>query len=152
MTIHELQEAPKLMKRSRAKIWIRTAILAVFGTLFGLTLFHDMEAGIYPWMVGLATFLVCLPIGFWMRRLVPMQTHAASRQVTLSFDKIYFILIWVLVIGKAIFSYLVHIPVPADVLMCVILGLMTGRLSGICLRVHSLKVENGFLPDRGTAA
>jgi hypothetical protein len=152
MTKIESQETPKLMKRSRAKIWIRTVILTVFGTLFGLTLFHDMETGIYPWAVGLAILVVCLPIGFWMRRLVPMQTHAASRQVTFSFDKIYFILIWVLVIGKAIFSYVVHMAFPADVLMCVILGLMSGRLSGICLRVRSLKIQNGFLPDRGKAA
>jgi len=144
MTTNELQ-APQFMKRSRAKIWVRTAILAVFGTLFGLTLFHDIEAGIYPWYAGLAVFAACAAVGFWMRKLVPMQAHAASRQVTLSFDRVYFILIWALVIGKAIFSYVVHIPVPADVLMCVILGLMAGRLSGICLRVHDLKVKNGFV-------
>ena len=145
MTTNETQETPKFMKRSRAKIWVRTVILTVFGTLFGLTLFRDMADGIYPWYAGLVVFAACVPVGFWMRKLVPMQVHTGVKAVTFSFDKIYFILIWVLVIGKAIFSYVVHIPVPADVLMCVILGLMSGRLSGICLRVHDLKLKNGFV-------
>ena len=140
-----MKETPKFMKRSRAKIWIRTALLFIFGTLFGISLFKDIISGTIHWMTGLAIFLVCLPVGFWMRNIVPMQVHAASRQITLSFDKIYFILIWLLVIAKAIFSYVVHIFAPADVLMCIILGLMSGRLSGICLRVHSLKLEHGFL-------
>jgi hypothetical protein len=151
MTVIQSLEAPKVMKRSRAKIWVRTAILVVFGTLFGVTLIKDMVAGIFPWVMGLAVFLACLPVGFWMRNLVPMQAHIVSRQVTFSFDKIYFILIWLLVIAKAIFSYVVHFSVPADVLMCIILGLMTGRLSGICLRVHSLKVRYGFLEKEAVA-
>jgi hypothetical protein len=145
MTVVEAQSIPAWTKRSKAKIWIRTVILTVFGTLFGINLIKDMTSGVFPWAAGLAIFLACLPIGFWMRSLVPMQVHLSARQVTFSFDKIYFILIWVLVIGKAIFSYIVHIPAPADVLMCVILGLMAGRLSGICLRVRSLKVRHGFL-------
>jgi len=32
----------------------------------------------------------------------------------------------------------------ADVLMCMILGLMMGRLSGICLRVRDLKVQHNL--------
>jgi hypothetical protein len=144
-------DTPKFMKRSKAKIWIRTVILAVFGTLFGLNLFRDMQSGIFPPLVGVGLLLVFLPIGFWMRKLVPMQVHVAARQITFSFDKIYFILIWVLVIGKAISSYLLHYPVPADILMCIILGLMSGRLSGICLRVHRLKMENGFIPALNSA-
>jgi hypothetical protein len=144
MSEQAMQAIPKFMKRSKAKIWIRTVILAVFGTLFGLNLIGDMQAGIFSPLLGMGLIFACLPVGFWMRKLVPMQVHLAFRQITFSFDKIYFILIWVLVIGKAISSYLLHYPVPADILMCIILGLMTGRLSGICLRVHRLKVEHGF--------
>jgi len=32
----------------------------------------------------------------------------------------------------------------ADVLMCVILGLMMGRLTGICLRVRDLKLQHNL--------
>ena len=134
-----------VMKTSRAKIWIRTAILAVFGTLFGIYLFRDISAGEFQWYWALAVFAVLLPVGYWMRRLVPMQVHLSEKQVTLSFDKIYFILIWVLVIGKAITGQVFHLVAPSDALMCIILGLMFGRLSGICLRVRSLKVQNGFV-------
>jgi hypothetical protein len=145
MIVIQSHEPPKFINRSQAKIWIRTIILAVFGTMFGISLFRDMLGGVIPWLVVLAVIVVCLPLGFWMRRLVPMKVHSDTRFITLSFDKIYFILIWLLVIAKAIFSYVLHLPIPADVFMCIILGLMSGRLSGICLRVHRLKQENGFL-------
>jgi hypothetical protein len=127
------------MKRSRAKIWIRTGILVVFGVLFGLALYHDTTSGVFRWSWALIVFLLCLPVGFWMRRLVPMQAHPASRHVTLSFDRIYFGLIVILVIIKAVAGSVLGITILADVVMCVILGLMVGRLSGICLRVRDLR-------------
>lgn len=132
---------PPLLKRSRAKIWIRTGILAVFATLFGLALRHDIIAGAFYWLWALMIFAVCLPVGFGMRKLVPMQFHPTSHLVTLSFDKIYFTLIWILVIAKALASRVFGVTILADVVMCTILGLMSGRLSGICLRVHSLKLS-----------
>ena len=79
-----------------------------------------------------------------MSRLVPMQVHAAARRITMSFDRVYFALIWLLVIAKLVVGRVPGLGVWADVLMCVILGLMIGRLSGICLRVRSLKVQHGF--------
>ena len=133
------------MKRSRAKIWIRTALLAVFGTLFGMYLYRDINGGAFQWYWAVAIFIALLPIGFWMRNIVPMQVHPESKSVTLSFDKIYFILIWVLVIAKALTGQVFHLIAPSDILMCIILGLMSGRLSGICLRVRRLKVQNGFV-------
>lgn len=151
MAIMQNCEPPKFMKRSKAKIWIRTIILAVFGTMFGITLFRDISHGVIPWLEVLGVIVACLPLGFWMRKLVPMDIHSSSGFITLSFDRVYFILIWLLVIAKAACSYWLHYPVPADIFMCIILGLMTGRLSGICLRVHSLKVEHGFL-DRKVPA
>jgi hypothetical protein len=35
--------------------------------------------------------------------------------------------------------------------MCTILGLMAGRLSGICLRVRDLKLRHGFLEKQAAA-
>jgi hypothetical protein len=139
---------PPLMTQSRAKIWIRTGILAVFATLFGLKLYTDIVSGMFHALWALMALLLCLPIGFWLRKLVPMQVHPASRHVTLSFDRVYFTLIVILVMvkvvaGKTIFST----TNVADVVMCMILGLMAGRLSGICIRVHNLK-QSGFEVNR----
>lgn len=144
MNSHAHESTPRMTSRSRVKIWIRTVLLGIFGGIFGVSLVRDIHAGVYPLALGMAVLAACLPIGFWMRRLVPMRVHLPSRSVVLSFDKIYFILIWVLVIGKGIFSYLVHWSLPADIIMCIILGLMAGRLSGICLRVRGLKVRHGL--------
>ena len=144
MIVTELQAAPPAMSRSRAKLWIRTGILAVFGTLFSVSLVRDMALGMFHWSWALAAFIACLPIGFWMRRLVPMQVHVNSQQVTLSFDRVYFALILTLVIAKAVTGKVPGLAIWADVLMCVILGLMMGRLSGICLRVRDLKVQHNW--------
>jgi MFS family permease len=134
-------DPPPLLKRSRTKLWIRTAILAVFGTLFGLILYHDITSGMFRWQWALIAFVPCLPVGFWMRRLVPMQVYPASRHVTLSFDRVYFALIVLLVIIKAVAGNMFGFTIMADVVMCIILGLMIGRLSGICLRVHDLRPD-----------
>ena len=139
MTVSHAQTIPSLMKQSRTKLWIRTGILAVFGTLFGLTLYHDIGGGSFQWLWAGIVFVLCLPIGFWMSKLVPMQIHPASRHITLSFDRIYFALIVVLVIVKAVAGNLLSVAMVADIAMCIILGLMIGRLSGVCLRVHDLK-------------
>ena len=127
------------MQRSRAKIWIRTGILAVFGVLFGLTIHQDILAGVFNWVWALTVFLLCLPVGFWMRKFVPMQVHPASRHVTLSFDRVYFIPIVLLVIVKAVVGNILSVTIIADFTMCMILGLMIGRLGGIGLRVRNFK-------------
>jgi len=133
------------MKRSRAKIWIRTGILAVFGTLFALALYRDMASGRFHWSWALMVFLPCLAIGFWMSRLVPMQVHPASQHVTFSFDFVYFALILFLVVAKAITGRVPGMVIWADIIMCAILGVMTGRLSGICLRVRHLKSRHDLV-------
>jgi hypothetical protein len=148
MTIATAELAPSFRKRSRAKIWLRTGILAVFATIFGISLYRDVAAGRFMWLVGLGVFLVCLPIGFEMRKIVPMQVHLGPQAITMSFDKIYFALILILVIGKAVAGKLLHQVMWSDVLICAILGLMMGRLSGICLRVRGLKREHGFLAHK----
>lgn len=137
------------MKRSRAKLWIRAGILAVFGTLFGYLLYRDVAGGVYHWAWALAVFLPFLAVGFFMRTLVPMQVHPASQHITMSFDRIYFAVILLLVIVKAVAGRAPGLGVWADVAMCVILGLMIGRLSGICLRVRDLKIRHNFIPPEG---
>jgi hypothetical protein len=127
------------MKRSRAKIWIRTGILVVVGTIFGLTVYPDIVSGAFHWLWALMVFLLCLPVGFWMRKFVPMQFHPASRYVTLSFDRIYFVAIVLLVIIRAVAGNITGITILADLTMCMMLGLMIGRLGGIGIRVRGLK-------------
>lgn len=80
----------------------------------------------------------------WMSRLVPMQAYSAEI-VTLSFDRIYFMLIWLLVIAKFILGRIPGMNLAADVIMCTILGVMSGRLGGIGLRVRGLKKEQAGL-------
>lgn len=132
------------MKQSQAKIWIRTGLLAIFGTLFGLQFYGNIAAGYFQWTWAALIFAVCLPIGFLMRNLVPMQVHSNHQVITLTLDKIYFVTIWVLVIAKYVAFYAFQAIPVSDVIMCVILGLMAGRLSGICLRVSQLKLQHGF--------
>ncbi len=145
MNMPSVQKMPPILKQSRAKLWIRTGILAVFGTLFGLALRRDLMSGRFHWQWVLLSFLPCLAIGFWMSRLVSMKAHKTFQCVTLSFDHIYFSLILFLVVAKVIATRVEGMAAWADVIMCAILGLMIGRLSGICLRVRDLKVRNNFI-------
>ena len=145
MVVVDSPKAPPIFKQSRTKLWIRTAILGVFGTLFALALYPDMASGIFPWSWGLMIFSFFLGVGFLMSKLVPMQVHISSQHVTLSFDRIYFTLIVLLVLVKAVTGRIAGLQLWPDIAMCVILGLMIGRLSGICLRVRGLKAEHNFL-------
>ena len=67
------------------------------------------------------------------------------KHITLSFDRLYFALILALVIAKAITGKVSGLGAWSDAIMCAILGIMSGRLSGICLRVRGLKVQHQFL-------
>lgn len=142
------QKRPHVLKQSRAKLWIRTAILIIFGTIFAIALYRDLTSGKFNYYWALSAFLPSLVIGFWMSRWVPMQVHIASKLITFSFDKIYFSLILILVIIKVISERIPEFSFWDDVIMCVILGLMIGRLCGICLRVRKLKVQHNFIPKK----
>jgi hypothetical protein len=144
MTILQSSEKPSFVKQSRAKIWIRTGLLAIFGALFTFQLYESINAGYFQWSWALIVFALFLPVGYTMRRLVPMQVHLEHRVITLTLDKVYFITIWVLVIAKFTAYYAFSAYIISDILMCTILGLMAGRLSGICLRVNHLKAAHGF--------
>ena len=144
MTILQSSEKPSFVKQSRAKIWIRTGLLVIFGTLFTFQLYESISAGYFHWFWALIVFVLFLPVGFAMRNLVPMQVHPEHRVITLSLDKVYFITIWVLVIAKFAGYYAFNAYFVSDLLMCIILGLMAGRLSGICLRISRLKAAHSF--------
>ncbi len=132
------------MKKSRFKIWLRAALLVQFSGIFGFLLFRDISRGYFNWGRVAFTIILFVPVGFLMSRLVPMQVHPTAQVITLSLDKIYLALIWILVIAKVITGQISSLTVVADVIMCVILGLMFGRLGGICIRVRLLKIQHGL--------
>jgi undecaprenyl pyrophosphate phosphatase UppP len=146
LSTDQLQSLREKMKQSRAKIWIRTGLLTIFSVIFGMYLVRDISSGIFRWEWGLAVFVLCFPVGMWMSRLVPMQAQSAEI-VTLSFDRIYFVLIWLLVIAKFILGRIPGMNLAADIIMCSILGIMSGRPGGIGLRVRSLKNEQARLNE-----
>jgi len=135
---------PKMMKRSRAKIWVRTAIFAIFTILFAFALYEDISAGIFSIWAAVVIVIPAVAFGFWMSRFVPMQVHVVHQHITFSFDRIYFVLILTLVIVKVAASKFPGWEVLADAIMVFILGMMFGRIGGIGLRVRGLKDTHDF--------
>ena len=139
-----IPKEPAMMKRSRAKLWVRTGIFIFFAILFSFALYEDISAGIFPLWAGVIIFIPAVAFGFWMSRFVPMQVHLYHQHITFSFDRIYFILILTLVIIKIAASKFPGWEVLADSIMVFILGMMVGRIGGIGLRVRGLKEQHDF--------
>lgn len=139
MAIAEEPQKPHVFRHSRTKILMRIVILIIFVSIFGWSLYHDVRLNIFYWSWALGIWLPFLGVGFWMSKLVPMQVHSFHQIITISFDRAYFGLILILVIIKDLAGDFLRINVMADVIMCIILGLMIGRLCGIYLRVNYLK-------------
>ncbi len=133
------------MKKSRFKIWLRAGLFVIFGSLFTFYFFRDIGDGYFTWGWAALLFVLFIPVGFLLSRIVPMQADLEARAVTLSLDKFYLVLIWVLVIAKLIASRVPWLVTISDVIMCAILGIMFGRLGGIGLRVRQLKTQHGFV-------
>jgi len=133
------------MKKSRFKIWLRAFLFIQFSAIFGVYFFRDISAGYFRWEWVLLIYLLCLPVGFLMSRIVPMRADIESRAVMLSLDRVYLVLIWILVIAKLITGRIPSLVFVADICMAVILGIMSGRLGGIGIRVRRLKIAAGFL-------
>ena len=133
------------MKKSRFKIWLRAFLFVQFSAIFGVYFFRDIAAGYFRWNWVFLIYLLCLPLGFLMSRIVPMQADTEAHAVTMSLDRVYLILIWILVITKLITGQIQTLIFVADICMAVILGIMSGRLGGIGIRVRRLKIEAGFL-------
>ncbi len=144
-----LQSKRGEMKKSRFKIWLRAFLLVQFSFFFSILLYRDIADGYFTWKWVALTILVFIPVGFLMSLLVPMKGNLEVKAVTLSIDKIYLVLIWVLVIAKVLFSYVFDLVTLSDVIMCIIIGIMGGRLGGIGLRVRKLKIENNLLEKQG---
>ena len=134
-----LQSKRGEMKKSRFKIWLRAFLLIQFSFIFSVYFFHDIAAGYFTWEKVALIVLLFIPVGFLMSYIVPMRADLDIRAVTFSLDKVYLFLIWFLVIFKLLASYYYHTAAVADVIMCVILGIMGGRLGGIGIRVRTLK-------------
>lgn len=136
------------MKKSRFKIWLRAGLFFLFGSLFTFYFIRDIAAYHFTWGWVAILFIAFVPIGFLLSRIVPMQIDTEAKAVTLSLDRIYLVLIWVLVIAKLIASHIpAWIPI-SDIIMCAILGIMFGRLGGIGLRVRGLKSQHGFIDHK----
>jgi hypothetical protein len=133
------------MKKSRFKIWLRAFLFIQFSAIFGFYFWRDISAGHFRWEWAALIYLACLPVGFLMSRIVPMRADIESRAVFLSLDRVYLVLIWVLVIAKLIAGQFPTWVFLADICMAVILGIMSGRLGGIGIRVRRLKIAAGFL-------
>jgi len=132
------------MKKSRFKIWLRAVLFVLFSTLFTFYFLRDIANGYFTWIWVVISFAAFIPVGFLLSRIVPMRADLEARAVTLSLDRFYLVLIWVLVIAKLIASHIPSLIAISDAIMCSILGIMFGRLGGIGLRVRSLKRQHGF--------
>ena len=133
------------MKKSRFKIWLRAFLFLQFSAMFSLYFFRDIGNGFFSWKWVAFLFTLFIPVGFLMSLIVPMKADLELRAVTLSLDRIYLFLIWLLVIAKFIIERIPPFTPEADFIMCAIMGIMFGRLGGIGLRVRHLKVQHGFI-------
>ncbi len=133
------------MKKSRFKIWLRAFLFFLFGSLFMFYFVRDIANQHFTWEWVAILFVAFIPVGFLLSRIVPMQVDPEARAVTLSLDRTYLILIWVLVIAKLIASHIPALIALSDIIMCAILGIMFGRLGGIGLRVRGLRSQHGFI-------
>lgn len=140
-----LQSFRGKMKTSRYKIWLRAFLLFQFSVLFGFYLIRDIANGYFTWTWVVITIILFVPVGLLLSRIVPMQPDHEKKAVTLSIDKVYLVLIWVLVIAKLVAGHIPEATVIADIIMCAILGIMSGRIGGIGLRVRSLKQKHQFI-------
>jgi hypothetical protein len=132
------------MKKSRFKIWLRAFLFIQFSAMFCFYFFRDIANGYFFWEWVAFLFGLFIPVGFLMSLIVPMKADLELRAVTLSLDRVYLFLIWILVVAKLILGHIPPFTPEADFIMCVILGIMFGRLGGIGLRVRQLKLHNGF--------
>jgi hypothetical protein len=132
------------MKKSKFKIWLRAFLFVQFSIIFGIYFFHDIGHGYFTWERVALVIAVFIPIGFAMSLIVPMKADLESRAVTLSLDRVYLFLIWLLVIAKLIIGRIPPFTPEADFIMAAIIGMMFGRLSGIGIRVRKLKLQHGF--------
>ena len=140
-----LQSLRGEMKKSHFKIWLRAFLFIQFSAMFSFYFFRDIGNGYFSWKWVALLFTLFIPVGFLMSLIVPMKADLELRAVTLSLDRVYLFLIWLLVIAKLIIGRISPFIPEADFIMCSILGIMFGRLGGIGIRVRQLKLKHGFI-------
>lgn len=133
------------MKKSRFKIWLRAFLFVQFSALFSFYFLRDIGNGYFSWGWVALLFILFIPVGFLMSLIVPMRADPELRAVTISLDRVYLFLIWLLVISKLIIGRIPPFTPEADFIMCAIMGIMFGRLGGIGIRVRLLKIRHGFI-------
>jgi len=131
-----------IFKQSRTKLWIRSVIWLIFTTIFSISIYKDIELNLFNWFWAITLFVLSAALGFWMKKLIPMTVHHEEKQISISFDLIYFSSIFTLVIFKIFIGWFPEFVIITDIIMCIILGLMSGRLSGTCIRIRELKTKN----------
>ena len=132
------------MKKSPYKILLRVFLLLQFSAIFIFYFIQDIGNGLFTWPQVAEYILIFIPIGFLMSFIVPMRPNPELKAVTFSLDKIYLFLIWLLVIMKLLATYYYHTESVADLIMAMIIGIMSGRLAGIILRVRKLNLQHSF--------
>ncbi len=133
------------LKKSRYKIWLRAFLLVQFSAIFCVYFLRDIRNGYFSWANVAVVFASFIPVGFLLSLIVPMKADVELGAVTLSLDRVYLFLIWLLVIAKLIIGRIPFFTPEADFIMAAIIGIMFGRLGGIGLRVRQLKVRFGFI-------
>ena len=133
------------LKKSRFKIWLRAFLLLQFSAIFFVYFFRDIGNGYYSWKSVAFVIAAFIPVGFLLSLIVPMKADPELRAVTLSLDRVYLFLIWVLVIAKLIIGRIPYFIPEADFIMSAIIGIMFGRLGGIGIRVRQLKLQHNFV-------
>ena len=137
------------LKKSRFKIWLRAFLLVQFSAMFSFYFVRDISAGYFSWR-NVAVVAACfIPVGALLSLVVPIKADLEAQAVILRLDRFYLFLIWFLVVSKLIIGRVPSFAPESDFIMSAIIGIMSGRLSGICLRVHKLKKRHAeqLVPD-----
>ena len=133
------------MKKSKFKIWLRAFLFVQFTAMFMVYFVRDIGHGYFKWSWVVEVAIAFIPIGFLLSLIVPMKADTELGAVTLSLDRVYLFLIWLLVVAKLIIARIQPFTPEADFIMAAIIGIMFGRLSGIGIRVRKLKRQHGFM-------
>ena len=133
---------PSVMKRSRAKMWIKIVMLIIFTSLFSHALLLDLQKGYINYQIIISVIIPSLFIGLWLRKIVPLQVHTKFSHITFSFDKIYFAIIIILFAIKKTCQIMDIQHILGDISMVIIIGLMIGRVIGLFMRIKKLKIEH----------
>jgi hypothetical protein len=141
----ELKSLRGEMQKSKFKIWLRAFLFVQFTAIFCVYFFRDINHGYFSWTQVFEVTAAFIPVGFLLSLIVPMQADVELRAVTLSLDRFYLFLIWLLVVAKLIVARIQPFTPEADFIMASIIGIMFGRLSGIGIRVRRLKLQYGFI-------